>query len=235
MQQYDKLSKSYGIFIKTDPIKQYVQYPTMEKFLGVVKGQTILDIGCGDGLFTRRIGQKGAKIIAYDNSVEQIKKAAKHKSKHITFVLADPYTFQSKEKFDKAFSILVIPYAKDRKYLKQFFISTSKFLKNKGEFVSIIINPEYKRFGEIAYDRLLEKTKNQKIKANFLNGKRTYFTALITNFSKKYYEKCAMEAGFKKITWKNVEISKDGVEKLGNKYWKIFKKDPLNIVLIAQK
>nr|WP_309098725.1 class I SAM-dependent methyltransferase [Fredinandcohnia onubensis] len=44
--------------------------PNTEKLLNVKEGQTILDIACGNGNFSRRLAELGADVVAFDYLME---------------------------------------------------------------------------------------------------------------------------------------------------------------------
>lgn len=42
--------------------------PKTEELLSVAEGHTILDIGCGNGMFSRRLADLGARVVAVDGT-----------------------------------------------------------------------------------------------------------------------------------------------------------------------
>ena len=50
-------------------------WPAIERLLGQVEGEHVLDIACGNGLSSRRLAAKGAHVVAFDFSKELIKHA----------------------------------------------------------------------------------------------------------------------------------------------------------------
>jgi toxoflavin synthase len=233
MAQYDKLSEKYTQLITTDPLKQYSQFPSILKAIGETRDKIILDVGCGDGLLARVLNEKGAVVEAYDSSNAQIEKAMKSDlSDRINYILATPYTYVSSKKFDKVFSCVVLPYADNTEYLKQFFTSTYKYLKEDAFFVSLIINPDYGSFNKSLYGRVF-KRKNQKIEVNFLN--RIDNETILSDFKKTDYEKASIDAGFKSFEWKNLFIKEEGMKTMGDQYWNNFLSDCPNIIFIAYK
>ena len=49
--------------------------PATERLLGVQPGQTVLEIACGNGVFTRRLAALGASVVAFDFSEAFIQRA----------------------------------------------------------------------------------------------------------------------------------------------------------------
>lgn len=246
--QYNtSLSGRYAKLVKFDPCKKFVQYPETLRLLGSIKNKSILDIGCGQGHLTRQLAKKGANVIAYDVSKTQIELAKIHEKKEklgIQYLVSDPYEIEDKltkridltiSIFDKAVSTLVLHYAKDRKHLTKFFSSTYALLKNKGEFVSIFTNPEYKKLNKKRYNRLFIRTKKG-MQTDFLDSlDNVIMTIYFSDFSKKDYEYAAKKAGFKKMRWVNIKLTKEGVKKMGKKYWDNFEKDCPYIGFIVRK
>ncbi len=73
--QYDLISSVYSGLINIDPSKQYVQYPEALRLLGSLEGKFVLDVGCGNGILSRIMARRGAKVVGYDISEEQIRLA----------------------------------------------------------------------------------------------------------------------------------------------------------------
>jgi 2-polyprenyl-3-methyl-5-hydroxy-6-metoxy-1,4-benzoquinol methylase len=66
-----------------------LQWPVIEPLLNIQPGQSILDIACGNGLFSRRLAALGANVIAFDFSSELIKLAKNRDSENITYHVLD--------------------------------------------------------------------------------------------------------------------------------------------------
>jgi len=83
--------------------------PFTEELLEIEEGQTILDIACGNGNFTRRLAELGVNVIAFDYSPKMIERARlrSRNSKNISFHVVDATDKESllnlgKDKFDHA-------------------------------------------------------------------------------------------------------------------------------------
>jgi len=243
--QYDLVSGDYASFVKSDPCKKFVQYPGIINLAGSLKGKSVLDVGCSSGCLTRQLSDKGANIVAYDISREQIRLAKDYKTKKkISYFISDPNKIEERlkrecgndlPKFDKAISNLVLHYAKDQKHLAEFFRSTYNLLKKGGEFISIVINPEYKKIGKKVYNRQFEKTK-EGMKADFLDfSGQVMMTVNYSDFTKKDYENAAIKSGFENVDWIKLAINKEGLSELGSKFWNDFENDCPFVGLVCKK
>ena len=94
----------------------------------------ILDVGCGDGKLTKRIKDQfpDTEIIAIDNSPDQVSMATAEPN-NIDFKLADITSFNSKDKFDYAYSFYAFPHIPKSKLLKA-LKSVKNLLKEGGKF-----------------------------------------------------------------------------------------------------
>jgi len=203
-------------------------------------------VGCGGGNLTRQLAKKGAKVLSYDLSKEQISLAKKQEQKDelgIKYFVSEPEYIEKmlKKEFDKGFlvdkavSTLVLHYAKDFPYLIQFFESTFNLLKDGGEFVGIISNPDYKKLNQLRYNRFFQKTKTG-MKADFFDfSGKVSMTIQFSDFSRKDYENASKKAGFKSFKWVNMKIDKLGIKKMGSSYWNGFEEDCPYVGFIAKK
>ena len=237
-EEYNKIAEQYANMIKTDALKIYLQYPGLINLLGNVKGKTILDIGCGNGFFSSMVAKKGAKIIGFDVSKKQIQLAVENEKVMklgMKFFCSDQFKFNYPEKFDLAFSNMVIFYAINFKELVQFFRCAFKSLKDKGKFISVIVNPEYKRFNELHYDRKIVRNGNKAKSEFYIDGKFDVSSGFYSFFTKDEYEKAAKEAGFSKFDWKTIKIEKEGIKNKGKEFWKGYDSDPLYGIFVTEK
>jgi trans-aconitate methyltransferase len=107
---------------------------TQEKDLKMV-----LDVGCGDGVFTRRVKQllPGTEILAIDSSPDQIKFAVSEPS-NIDFKLADILDFSSESKFDCVYSFYAFPHIPKSKIINA--LKSIKSLLNEGSKFYLFTN-----------------------------------------------------------------------------------------------
>jgi len=107
----------------------------------VQKDMTVLDIGCGPGLFSFEMAQIGAKVIAADLQQEMLDKL-KNKikglkiEKRIKLVKSDEDNINVNEKVDFVLVFYVVHEVKDK---KRFFKQIKEILKKSGKI--LIIEP----------------------------------------------------------------------------------------------
>lgn len=66
-----------------------LQWPVIEPLLDIQPEQHLLDIACGNGLFSRRLAALGANVTAFDFSSELIKLAKNRDTRNISYHVVD--------------------------------------------------------------------------------------------------------------------------------------------------
>lgn len=144
------------------------------KLLGDVQGKNILDIGCGNGKFARKLAQGGAKVFAIDIVPEQIEFAKKIESENnqgINYFVGNIQELNKIifpiEKFDIVISLMTHLYLSEKDFINSFKIISEK-LDNGGRFIYGNINPT-----RIVLYENKNYFESQLLKAKFptLNGK----------------------------------------------------------------
>ncbi|MEH7386435.1 class I SAM-dependent methyltransferase [Bacillus sp. JJ1521] len=120
--------------------------PYTEKLLNVKVDQTVLDIACGNGNFSKRLAELGANVIAFDFSpkmTERAKMRTKEYINQIDFKVIDATSYEQLselgiEKFDSAVANMALMDIADITPLVK---SLHKMLKPNGVFVFSITHP----------------------------------------------------------------------------------------------
>jgi len=108
---WNKVSSWYDQLVgeKGSDYHQSVILPGALKMLAPRKGEKILDVGCGQGVFARRLVEAGAEVTGIDASKDLINAAQKRspKIRYLTADAANMKMFQS-ESFDAVSCIMAI-------------------------------------------------------------------------------------------------------------------------------
>lgn len=121
--------------------------PNIFRILNIQKGEKILDLACGQGIFANQMVTNGAKVVGVDLG-EALIKIAKEKYKNIDFRVAkvpeglNIFDFKNEaDKFDKVVCVLALQNIKD---LSGTIKEVAKLLKKGGKFVFVINHPAYR-------------------------------------------------------------------------------------------
>lgn len=118
--------------------------PNTEKLLEIKEGQTVLDVACGNGNFSKRLAELGANVIAFDYSPKMIERAkSRCKDYLIGFKVKDATNYDSLielgiERFDSAVANMALMDIADITSLVK---ALQKLLKPNGCFVFSIPHP----------------------------------------------------------------------------------------------
>ena len=121
-------------------------WPAIEELLSIQSGQLALDIACGNGLTSRRLGRLGARVVAFDVADEMIRLARERSSPEdgdIRYFVLDANDEAGMrrlgdEKFDCALSNMALF---DMAEIEPLFCSLYGLLKPGGRFVFSIMHP----------------------------------------------------------------------------------------------
>lgn len=140
---YDKhLEKS------NDTYHAKVIFPNLLRLLGDIKGKKILDLACGQGIFSRQLGSKGAHITGVDIGKELIAIAeAKNKELEVKNKIAY-FTGKSNDLYmlkDKTFDFVVCILAlQNIDELQKTISEVSRVLKKEGKFIFVLNHPSFR-------------------------------------------------------------------------------------------
>ena len=106
----------------------------------ILKGLSILDIGCGGGLISEPMARLGADVTGIDASEKNIKVATLHSKKNnlkIKYLNNSPEQLDYKEKFDIILNLEIVEHVEDvNLYIK----SCRKLLKSNGLMFTATLN-----------------------------------------------------------------------------------------------
>ena len=123
-------------------------WPAMLDLLNLQAGQRILDIGCGNGLTSRKLGELGVKVTAFDFSKNLIGLAKQRQVTHasqVSYHVVDATDAAAllqwgESVFDAALSNMVLF---DMADIEPLFRTMPKLLKPGGVFVFSLLHPAF--------------------------------------------------------------------------------------------
>ena len=122
--------------------------PAQLKFLDICEGDSILDIACGNGQFSRTMAEFGANVLATDISPFMIRNAQKRTSdkiKNLSFRVLDATDHSALVKLgERTFDSVVCTMALfDISNVEPLIRSISDLIKPEGKFVFSILHPAF--------------------------------------------------------------------------------------------
>ena len=137
-------------------------WPAIEEFLSIQPGQLAMDIACGNGLTSRRLGRLGARVVAFDVAQEMIHLARKRSSpedgdiRYFVLDANDEQGMQSlgDEKYDCAISNMALF---DMAEIEPLFRSLFKLLKPGGRFVFSMMHPCFNQAHSALYGEMEDR------------------------------------------------------------------------------
>lgn len=99
----------------TDSYQSQVILPNLMRMLALVAGKRVLDVGCGQGFFSRAMAQKGAIVVGVDISAELIALAKKDAPTGVEFIVspAEKMDMVASGTFDTAICVLALQNMRD--------------------------------------------------------------------------------------------------------------------------
>lgn len=236
MAEYDPINLQYKQATSLDqlPCRLYVENYTYFNMIGDVTGKSILDLACGEGLYTRKFKQKGAaKVVGVDISEKMLELAREEElqdSLGLEFIQGDACNLGKIGSFDLVVASYLLNHASTKEQLKQMCQNIWANLKPGGRFVSINNNLEqppesYRKLTKYGYTKsisapLAEGTPINVIFINPVDGNK--FSVQDYYLSKKTYEWALGSVGFQEIRWHNPIVSPEGIQEFGQEYWQDF-------------
>jgi SAM-dependent methyltransferase len=135
---YDELLEG-----SADSFQAKVIAPNLTRIAGKVRGLTVLDVGCGQGFFSRIFQESGAKVLGCDISSELIDIAKENSPKDIQYSVcsSDDLSFVTPGSVDLAFIVLAIQNI--NKFAETFAEIASK-LKTGGRLILVMNHPAFR-------------------------------------------------------------------------------------------
>lgn len=144
---YETLADAYAAAIDTKPHNAYYERPATLSLLPNIENKTVLDAGCGPGVYAEFFQANGAKVIAFDVSPKMVALAQQRLGPDFDVRVADlndSITFMDDASVDVVVCALVMDYVEDwRKALAEFH----RVLRPAGHLIFSTTHPVF----EVSY------------------------------------------------------------------------------------
>jgi len=232
--QFDVMGDTYDEFA-LGPFRQYLETPSVIKFLGDVKGLSVLDFGCGSGVYSRILKKRGAaRVVGYDVSEGMLEHARLREERdHLGIDYVSSLDESLYGSFDVVLGVYVIPYANTRKELDSMINTMAKLLKPDGRLLTLPIHPEisdqpdyYKHYG---FRIIPQEPYDNGSKITLDLQQDTLITAYY--WPSETLQQSLALAGFKEIDWHKHYVTPDGYTQHGKDYWDAYLNKPHAAIL----
>jgi cyclopropane fatty-acyl-phospholipid synthase-like methyltransferase len=217
MNDYDRLWRAYAT---TDgkPDKQHSMLSTVIAALQPLADEQVLDIGCGRGFFSIPFAEQGARVMAIDESREQLSHAIPHPN--VVYTQADLQTFVY-PRCSRICAPFVLGYLQTGDDIKQLFGRWYDALQPGGIAVCILDDPkrllhDNRRFGSCKTVASFDDGAPMTIEL-FKNAK-SLCTLQARYHPPNLVVAAATEVGFK-VDVKQPMVDDVGRERFGKEFW----------------
>lgn len=240
--QYQTISKQFSEARK-DEVTNFLETPSVQSALGDISGASAIDYACGTGHYSRLLKRLGAKdVLGVDLSSAMIEAARQEESENplgIVYKVSDAATMAVFGAFDVATAAFLFNYAEGEQTLGQMFSSVAANLAQDCRLIAVVPNPDFVngRDDTLPYGFYLKEIgkgpKSLRVRMSFVGDEK--FSIEFTQWSRRAYEDALEQAGFADTQWTPFAVSKEGVERYGQKFWDAILDNPKSIVLSARK
>jgi ubiquinone/menaquinone biosynthesis C-methylase UbiE len=132
---YNSLADAYAAKIDVKAHNAFYERPATLSLIDEVAGKRILDAGCGPGVYTQWLLERGAQVVAFDANAKMLAYARKRTADRATFFQAnmeEPLSFIDTDSIDGIVSALAITYVSDHQTL---FAEFNRVLHSRGWLV----------------------------------------------------------------------------------------------------
>jgi ubiquinone/menaquinone biosynthesis C-methylase UbiE len=239
---YDNIASLYKDSKQLD-FRKYIEEYTLLKLVGDVKNKNLLDLACGEGIYTRKLKKLGAAIIlGVDISSEMIRLAKEEETKEplgCEYLVQDILTMEVSFQFDIAVGMYLLNYARTKAELLQMCTIIYKNLEKGGRFIGFNDNPMnmLKNYGSYAKYGFIKESTETRAEGDFIryiisNADGSTFSFNNYYLSSKTYEECFTKAGFVNFKWEGPYLEES---MQGNPHWDDFFADSPLIGFSAEK
>jgi ubiquinone/menaquinone biosynthesis C-methylase UbiE len=133
---YDRIIGENG-----SELYQQVVVPGALELLGPKRDEVILDLGCGQGVFSRAMAQRGARVTGLDASASLIHRARAYPAPGLTYVVRDAAQLDGLDPMDAISAILCL---QNLQHLDAVCAAACRALKSGGRMLWVLNHPAFR-------------------------------------------------------------------------------------------
>ncbi|MEU2718623.1 class I SAM-dependent methyltransferase [Streptomyces sp. NPDC007205] len=249
--QFDDLALAYESTAVDMAVRQHLEYPSYFEALGDITGLKVLDLGCGSGVYSRRLRSHGAqRVVGADVSEGMLDYARSRERREqlgIDYLRRDitrPIDAPDPEldgAFDLVAGVYVAPYAPTVEALHGLFRTARRALPaSGGRCVTYVLNPEaavtpgyYAEydFELVAVDGGQQVPDGAPLTLTITLPEHPTFSLTAYRWSRATQEDAARAAGFESLQWIHPKVTDEGLALHGASYWKRYLDCPHTLIL----
>lgn len=142
---WGKVAKWYDNLLEegSDSYQEKLIKPNLLRILAPKPGEEILDVGCGQGYFSRLIAKEGSRVVGVDLANELIAIAREEAGERESYFVmsAEKMSGLQNSRFDAAICILAL---QNMKNLQNAISEMSRVLKTNGRLVLVLNHPAFR-------------------------------------------------------------------------------------------
>ncbi|MET9556090.1 class I SAM-dependent methyltransferase [Streptomyces sp. NPDC006645] len=247
--QFDTAVAAYESSMEEMPFREHVEAYSFLNAVGDIRGRNVLDLGCGSGLYARRLRRAGAaRAVGMDESIAMVEHARRREEReglgveYVAANAADPAAGDLPDiagSFDVVTAVYVLPYASSREALEGFCTTARRALRaTGGRFVAAVLNPGFSTDPQWyrGYGMLLS---SQQSPAEGTPGHlRAWVGPEVLDldffrWSAEAHEQAFKAAGFDRVSWGRPTVSEEGRAKYGEAFWANYLDCPHALIIDA--
>ena len=215
-QPYDAIAGRYQDS-KQLPFRHAVERYTLFQLLGDLRGRTVMDLACGEGIYARRFMRAGAAAVTgVDSSKEMIALAEAAERAHpvgCRYVCADAAEFVPAAPVDLVTTVYLLNYARTAEELEAFCRSCFRALRPGGRLVGFNDNVRRppapgRSLAKYGFERTC---RHPPLEGDLIRYRITNPDGQVFEFDNYYlppatYEKSMQAAGFRDFRWIDVSL-----------------------------
>jgi SAM-dependent methyltransferase len=226
---YDAIAREYQVS-KQLPFREHYEEHTIFRLLSDLSGRSVLDLACGEGIYSRKLKLRGAaSVVGVDLSPEMIALAeARERAEPagVEYVVGDVASLGALGRFDVVLASYLFNYARTADELGRFCRVVFENLKPGGVLVGFNDNPAHdprrapscRKYGfeKIATE---PRAEGDVVTYTLYNPDGAVFSFDNYYLSPATYEAAFAGAGFRSFEWARADVSEAGRRDQPDGFW----------------